>query len=61
VTLRASLCENVVGSLPMCMDMITPDEVIRRIELWYMGGALRYLTPDYGPVPERFLQSIASA
>ena len=34
------LCVDVVGSLPRCMDMITADEVIRRIELYYQGGAL---------------------
>ena len=28
-----NLCVDVVGSLPRCMDMITADEVIRRIEL----------------------------
>jgi ADP-heptose:LPS heptosyltransferase len=35
------LCVDVVGSLPRCMDMITADEVIRRIELYYRGGALQ--------------------
>ncbi len=45
------LCVDVVGSLPRCMDMITADEVIRRIELYFDGGAAAYLsaaTP--GPV-----------
>jgi len=37
-----NLCVDVVGQLPRCMDMITPDEVIRRIEWYYDGGALRY-------------------
>lgn len=32
--------------LPRCMDMITADEVIRRIELYFTGGAIRYLTPS---------------
>lgn len=27
--------------IPKCMDMITPDDVIRRIELYYQGGALK--------------------
>jgi Glycosyltransferase family 9 (heptosyltransferase) len=31
------LCVDVVGSLPRCMDMITADEVIRRIELYLDG------------------------
>ena len=35
-----ALCVDVVGTLPRCMDMITADEVIRRIELYYRGGAL---------------------
>jgi ADP-heptose:LPS heptosyltransferase len=34
------LCVDVVGALPRCMDMITADEVIRKIELYYCGGAL---------------------
>ncbi len=38
------LCVDVVGRLPRCMDMITADEVIRRIELYFSGGALRYST-----------------
>jgi ADP-heptose:LPS heptosyltransferase len=31
--------------LPRCMDMITAEEVIRRIELYFTGGAIRYLDP----------------
>ncbi len=34
------LCVDVVGNLPRCMDMITADEVIRRIELYFEGGIL---------------------
>ncbi len=40
-----NLCRQPVGNLARCMDMITTDEVVRRIELYYSGGALRYLTP----------------
>jgi glycosyltransferase involved in cell wall biosynthesis/ADP-heptose:LPS heptosyltransferase len=40
-----NLCVNVVGELPRCMDMITPEEVIRRIESYFEGGAISYLTP----------------
>jgi hypothetical protein len=29
--------------IPRCMQMITPGDVIRRIELYYEGGVLRYL------------------
>ncbi len=39
------LCVNLVGSLPRCMDMITADEVVRRIELYYQGGILAYRAP----------------
>ncbi len=38
------LCVNVVDGLPRCMDMITSSEVIRRIELYYSGKALNYLS-----------------
>ena len=41
-----NLCVDPVGQLPRCMDMITAQEVIRRIELYFEGGALRYLEPD---------------
>jgi len=40
----SSLCVNVVGCLPRCMNMITPAEVIRRIECYFVGGALRPLS-----------------
>lgn len=36
------LCVDVIEDLPRCMHMITPEEVIRRIELYYHGGALSY-------------------
>jgi ADP-heptose:LPS heptosyltransferase len=29
-------------SIPKCMNMITPQDVIRRIELYYEGGSLKY-------------------
>jgi ADP-heptose:LPS heptosyltransferase len=38
-----ALCVDVVGDLPRCMHLITPEEVIRRIEAYYEGGALQYL------------------
>ena len=40
----ARLCVNVAGKLPRCMDMISAQEVIQRIERYYEGGALRYLS-----------------
>ena len=54
------LCVNVVGNLPKCMDMITADEVIRRIELYFTGEAVSYLAPDCPPIPEHFRHGIAS-
>jgi ADP-heptose:LPS heptosyltransferase len=39
------LCVDPVGPLPRCMDLITAAEVIRRIELYFDGGACRYLSP----------------
>jgi hypothetical protein len=42
----SSLCVNVVDNLPRCMDMITADEVVRRIELYFAGGNLAYLTAE---------------
>lgn len=38
------LCVDVVGTLPRCMDMITAEDVARRIELYFDGGAVHYLT-----------------
>ena len=35
-----------VGSLPRCMDMVTADEAIRRIESYFIGGAIDYLAPE---------------
>jgi ADP-heptose:LPS heptosyltransferase len=37
------LCVDVVDRLPRCMDMITADEVIRRIELYFAGGHVDYV------------------
>lgn len=37
-------CVDVVGDLPRCMDMITAEEVIRRVERYFEGGVARYLT-----------------
>ena len=35
------LCVDVVGRLPRCMDMISAEEIIRRVELYYTGGVLQ--------------------
>ena len=36
-----ALCVDPVGTLPRCMDMISADDVIRRIEYYFKGGALQ--------------------
>jgi ADP-heptose:LPS heptosyltransferase len=40
-----NLCVDAVGPLPRCLDLISPAEVIRRIELYFRGGTLHYLSP----------------
>jgi hypothetical protein len=37
--------------IPRCMHLITPEDVIRRIELYYQGGALRYADEPPGAAP----------
>jgi ADP-heptose:LPS heptosyltransferase len=39
------LCVDVVGGLPRCMDLITAEDVIRAIEIYFQGGALCWLSP----------------
>src|SRR5262249_18014777 len=39
------LCVDVQEGLPRCLHLITAEDVIGRIETYYKGGALRYLTP----------------
>jgi hypothetical protein len=36
------LCVDVVRGLPRCMDLIAAADVVRAIERYYEGGALRY-------------------
>lgn len=47
------LCLNVMDDLPHCMAMISPAEVIRRIELYFDGGSLRYLKPHEARAAKR--------
>lgn len=51
--LKRNLCVDVTNHLPRCMDMITPAEVIRRIELYFDGGATKYLSPPQRVAAER--------
>ena len=50
-----SLCVDVVDGLPRCMAMITPEEVIRRINLYFDGGACRYLSREQAVACRPFL------
>jgi ADP-heptose:LPS heptosyltransferase len=50
------LCVDVVGRLPRCMDMITAEEAVRRIELYFSGGAIAYLTPQQQKVAEEAIR-----
>jgi ADP-heptose:LPS heptosyltransferase len=45
-----NLCVDVVGGLPHCMHMITANEVIRRIETYFVGGAISYLNAEQNAV-----------
>jgi hypothetical protein len=39
-----NLCLDVVNGLPHCMDLISADEIIRRIEAYFQGGVIKYLS-----------------
>jgi len=39
-------CVDVVDELPRCMDLITADDVIRAIEVYFDGGVVSYLRPE---------------
>lgn len=41
-----NLCVQVVNHLPACMDLIAIDDVVRRIEFYFRGGAVKYLDPE---------------
>jgi ADP-heptose:LPS heptosyltransferase len=47
------LCADVVGKLPRCMHMITAPEVIKRIESYFDGGLLNYLTTEQAEAAAR--------
>lgn len=38
-----SLCVDVINGLPRCLHMVTVDDVIRGVELYFEGGAIDYL------------------
>lgn len=47
------ICVDVVEDEPHCMRLITAEDVIRRIELYYEGGRLAYLTPEEAAIARR--------
>jgi len=51
----ALVCTDVVAGLPHCMDLITPEEVLRRIELYFQGGQCRYLSAAQAQAIRPFL------
>ena len=51
-----NLCVDVVGNLPRCMDMISAEQVINSIKLYFNGGALRYLTREEWRCAEKAAQ-----
>jgi hypothetical protein len=50
------LCLHVQNNLPRCMDMITADEVVRRIQTYFDGGANQFLTPSEQRAAERAIR-----
>jgi ADP-heptose:LPS heptosyltransferase len=49
-----NLCVDVVGALPHCMDLVTAEDVIRAVEVYFEGGAIAYLTRgELGAVNQR--------
>lgn len=56
-----NLCVDVVGRLPRCMDMISAEDVIRCIDLYFEGGAARHLTEAEWQAGEQALAGPASS
>jgi hypothetical protein len=48
-------------ALPRCMDMISAEEVIRRIEFYFTGGALEFLTAAEGRIAKSVCDQRVSA
>ncbi|HWQ92775.1 MAG TPA: glycosyltransferase family 9 protein [Clostridia bacterium] len=47
------LCVDQVEGLPRCMSLITAEEVIRRVELYFAGGVLKRLSPGQARAARR--------
>jgi ADP-heptose:LPS heptosyltransferase len=48
-----NLCTNRVHNLPRCLDLITPEDVVKRIRLHFEGGTLQYLSQHEKHVAKR--------
>jgi hypothetical protein len=46
----------VTDYLPRCLDLVTVEDVIRAIELYFEGGVVRYLSPPEAEAANRALQ-----
>ncbi len=55
------LCSDVVNELPRCLDLVSADDVIRAVELYYEGGALRYLDRTEADLVARAVHAPAGA
>jgi hypothetical protein len=62
-----SLCVDVLpadpsadrtGPLPRCMDLISGEEIARRVDLYFQGGAVRYLTPEQAAMAAERIPSL---
>ncbi len=54
------LCVDVRGNLPHCMDLITPADVIGRIELYIHGGNFHFMAEANREPAERAIAATAS-
>lgn len=50
-----NLCLDVVNELPRCMNLISAADVVRRIQTYFDGGQMRYLTPEDDLCVRKFL------
>ena len=56
--LPADLAADRSGPLPRCMDMISAEEVARRVELYFHGGAVSYLTREQAEIAADCIPSL---
>jgi hypothetical protein len=55
----AALCVAVKNDLPSCMHLISSNEVIRRVETYFDGRVLKYLSPSQAAAGRRAVQQTA--